>query len=111
MNYLDPVLVDTAWSSEEDQLLNTKYKEYGSQWQVIAMFFPTRSRNQIKNRWHTLHKSLLAGIPPAALPPPVEPVDDELCELSLETRKVCKSLFSESRTEELVWGDFFTSFF
>jgi hypothetical protein len=109
MNYLDPVLVHAPWTSEEDQLVDAKFAEYGTQWQVIAMFLPTRSRNQIKNRWHALHKSL----PPPVrglFPPPPLPAQDDLCEPPLKT-KVCSSIFSESRPEEMMWGDFFAGFF
>ncbi|KAK8867250.1 hypothetical protein M9Y10_010227 [Tritrichomonas musculus] len=56
-NYLMPGIFHGEWSKEEDDLLIKKFKEYGSKWSIIQNFFPNRSSNSIKNRWHYfLHK-------------------------------------------------------
>ncbi|KAK8880380.1 hypothetical protein M9Y10_003051 [Tritrichomonas musculus] len=51
-NYLIPGIFQGEWSKEEDELLIKLYKEIGSKWSVIQNYFPKRSSNSIKNRWH-----------------------------------------------------------
>ncbi|KAK8840207.1 hypothetical protein M9Y10_031151 [Tritrichomonas musculus] len=51
-NYLIPGIFLGEWSKEEDELLIKLYGEYGSKWSIIQTFFPKRSTNSIKNRWH-----------------------------------------------------------
>lgn len=51
-NYLAPGLVRLDWSDEEDKLLAEKFETYGPQWTLIRQFFPTRSPNDIKNRYN-----------------------------------------------------------
>lgn len=53
-NYLCPNVCKEPWTQEEDELLQKKYKELGSQWSVIAKFFPSRTDVNIKNRWVAL---------------------------------------------------------
>ena len=53
-NYLCPNVCKEPWTQEEDELLQEKYKELGSQWSVIAKFFPSRTDVNIKNRWVVL---------------------------------------------------------
>lgn len=56
-NYLVPGFFQGEWSNEEDELLKKLYKENGSKWSIIQTYFPNRSSNSIKNRWHYfLHK-------------------------------------------------------
>jgi hypothetical protein len=52
-NYMNPVLVSAPWTAEEEDLLDEKFAEFGTRWQAIAIFFPTRSKNQIKNHWQS----------------------------------------------------------
>ncbi|OHS95821.1 hypothetical protein TRFO_38024 [Tritrichomonas foetus] len=52
-NYLMPGISNAPWTPEEDQLLEQKYAEMGSQWSRIAKFFPSRTDINIKNRWAT----------------------------------------------------------
>lgn len=51
-NYLIPGFFNGQWSQQEDDLLNLKYLEYGSQWSKITKFFSHRSANSLKNRWN-----------------------------------------------------------
>ena len=53
-NYLNPSLISTPWSPEEDIFLLQKRQDLGLHWQNIATFFPTRSKNSIKNRYSIL---------------------------------------------------------
>jgi hypothetical protein len=50
-NYLCPNVCKDPWTPEEDRLLEAKYDEFGSQWSLIARFFPSRTDVNIKNRW------------------------------------------------------------
>lgn len=52
-NYLAPGIKNGPWTPEEDQLLEEKYRELGSQWSRIAKCFPNRTDINIKNRWAT----------------------------------------------------------
>ncbi|KAK8867193.1 Myb- protein B [Tritrichomonas musculus] len=51
-NYLIPGYFQGEWSNEEDKLLLKLYKKFGSKWSIIQTYFPIRSSNSIKNRWH-----------------------------------------------------------
>jgi hypothetical protein len=53
-NYLSPTICKDPWAPEEDRLLQEKYNELGSQWCVIAKFFPSRTDVSLKNRWVVL---------------------------------------------------------
>jgi hypothetical protein len=64
-NYLNPELQTTPWTDTEDARLLARYREFGTQWQAIAIFLPGRSRNDVKNRWMHLQKRP----PPAGRPP------------------------------------------
>jgi hypothetical protein len=58
-NYLNPVLASDPWTLAEEQLLDSKFAEFGPKWHLIAEFFPRRSRNQIKNHWRVFQKRKL----------------------------------------------------
>lgn len=52
---LDPQLNRSQWTEEENKLLLEAYKIKGSQWKEIQVeYFPTRSRNTIKNQFTIL---------------------------------------------------------
>jgi hypothetical protein len=55
-NYLNPTIGNIEWTPAEDQLLEEKYARIGAKWQVIAAEFPTRSKNNVKNRWYRLQR-------------------------------------------------------
>jgi len=52
--HLDPSLVKTSWSEEENELLLRKYAELGHKWSAIARCFNGRTDNQVKARVKTL---------------------------------------------------------
>ena len=54
MNYLSPMVRNTPWTPEEDELLKQKVSELGQKWVRIAKFFPMRTDINIKNRYLVL---------------------------------------------------------
>jgi hypothetical protein len=55
-NYLNPNLIQTPWTLQEDQTLLAAFQEVGPKWTLIERSFPTRSRNNIKNRYLQLER-------------------------------------------------------
>lgn len=51
-NYLSPDFYNDKWTPEEDALLLEKHGEFGSHWTKLAVFFPGKTANNIKNRWN-----------------------------------------------------------
>lgn len=56
VNYLNPELVKKEWAAEEDNLLMEMYKEFGTRWKDISLFFQGRSLNCIRNRVFKLER-------------------------------------------------------
>ncbi|OQS07543.1 myb-like DNA-binding protein [Thraustotheca clavata] len=54
-NHLDPSLIKTAFSTEEEIALENAYEELGNRWTEIAKRLPGRSEHDIKLRWKTMH--------------------------------------------------------
>ena len=54
--HLNPNLDKKEWTPEECKLLIEKQREHGNRWNVIATYFPGRSRVSIKNHWHRLQR-------------------------------------------------------
>jgi hypothetical protein len=50
----------TRWTTDEDRLLLTKYRELGPRWTVIRQFFNNRSVNNVKNRWNSVTRKIRA---------------------------------------------------
>jgi len=59
LNVLDPSIKKGKFSDDEDSLLISLYHEYGSRWATIAKFFPSRTADMIKNRFHSSIKKKL----------------------------------------------------
>jgi hypothetical protein len=112
-NYINPGLVHRPWTPAEDQLLTEKYGEFGRKWQVIAMFFPTRSKNQVKNRWLARERhDLVAALdlmPSAA--PPVEEVEDDAVSLPAQNSTLWDALFAEPSRDDAKWDEMPTRLF
>lgn len=57
-NYLMPGIENGPWTTEEENLLISKFNEIGPRWTVLTQYFPTRSEINIKNRWAALSKRM-----------------------------------------------------
>ncbi|MDR0632737.1 MAG: hypothetical protein LBF84_01210 [Holosporales bacterium] len=54
--YLSPTVRNPPWTEEDVALLREKVKEFGTQWLVIARFFPGRTDMNVKNKWNLLQR-------------------------------------------------------
>lgn len=53
---LNPSLLGTEYTSEEDRILIEKQKIYGNKWSQISTFLPGRSTISVRNRWDLLKR-------------------------------------------------------
>ncbi|KAK8888226.1 hypothetical protein M9Y10_039290 [Tritrichomonas musculus] len=53
-NYIDPNLTTEPWTPDEDEALLRIHEQIGNHWKKLEEFFPKRSKNSIKKRWHML---------------------------------------------------------
>lgn len=58
LNNLNPHLKKSNWTDEEDELIFSLYKKYGSAWSKIAKNFEGRTENSIKNRFYSTIRRL-----------------------------------------------------
>lgn len=59
INVLDVGIIKGKFSEEEDELLISLYKQHGPKWANISKFFPNRTADMIKNRFHSSIKKKL----------------------------------------------------
>ena len=58
LNHLSPTLSKSPFRREEDAHLYRMVKRFGTRWAHFhRVFFPSRSANQLKNRWQTISKT------------------------------------------------------
>jgi len=61
-NVLDPEIKKGRFTEEEDRLLIKLFKQFGSKWSSIATYFPKRTADMIKNRFHSSIKKRIPSI-------------------------------------------------
>lgn len=54
--YLFQEVVQKPWTDEEDEIIISKYRQYGPHWVKISQYLEGRSGNNIKNRWNSALK-------------------------------------------------------
>lgn len=59
INVLDPEIKKGKFTEEEDQILIELYKGNGPKWATIAKYYPNRTADMIKNRFHSSIKKRL----------------------------------------------------
>jgi hypothetical protein len=55
-NYLSPELDHDRWTDEDDRKLLREFERCGTRWTLIAIGFPGRSGNAIRNRYFLLQR-------------------------------------------------------
>jgi hypothetical protein len=98
-NYVNPKIESAPWTQEEEELLEAKFRQYGSKWYQIGAFFPNRSKAQLKCQWRAKHKDMRKRHPDEPGP----------AKNHLPARDVSAStteLFSFEMEDETSWRDF-----
>ncbi|OHT03113.1 hypothetical protein TRFO_06757 [Tritrichomonas foetus] len=56
--FLSSGVTKSKWTREEDELLLSKHREFGSQWKTLERFFKGRTSYNIRNRFISLSRSI-----------------------------------------------------
>ena len=56
--HLDHGVKKGVWTEEEDEIILSKQEQYGNQWSQFARFLQGRTDNDIKNRYHSLRRTM-----------------------------------------------------
>jgi hypothetical protein len=72
MNRLDPQVLRSPWTPQEDQMIAHLHSLWGPKWSKIAEMLPGRTADGVKNRWNFSIAKRIANrrfaIPPSAAP-------------------------------------------
>lgn len=62
INVLDPDIIKGKFNEKEDQNLIELFRFHGPKWALIAKFFPNRTADMIKNRFHSSIKKKMSEL-------------------------------------------------
>jgi hypothetical protein len=60
INVLDPEIKKGKFTEDEDNALIQLFKQHGSKWATIAKYYPNRTADMIKNRFHSSIKKKIS---------------------------------------------------